>query len=258
MKNHLWLIYELTKREISQRYRGTILGVMWPIFYSILFLSIFSFVFSFMLKVRWGADSNQSSMMHATLMIFCGMVPYMFVAEVMGRSPSFMLSAQNLVKKVRFPVHLIPLVNVNAAMIMTLINAALLLIFAFIAGDAGPAAILYVALLMLPLYLFALGVGWIFASVAVFFRDLVQLGPIIAQILMFMAPIFYPASAVPADFQAIFLLNPLTYFVEAIRAALTGQFAIMGWVAATGFHAAFAVFGRFVFARLRPAFGDLL
>jgi len=215
-------------------------------------------VFSFMLKVRWSAGDGQSSMTHATLMIFCGMVPYMFVAEVMGRSPSFMLGAQNLIKKVRFPVHLIPLVSVNAAMLMALINAALLLIFAFIVGDARLAALIYVTLLMIPLYLFALGVGWIFSSVAVFFRDLVQIGPILAQIMMFMAPIFYPASAVPADFQSIFLLNPLTYFVESLRAALAGQFSVTSWLAATLVHAAFAVLGRFIFARLRPAFGDLL
>lgn len=258
MQQDLWLIWELTRREVSQRYKGTFLGILWPVLYSILFLSVFSFVFSFMLKIRWASGGSDADMTHATLMIFCGMVPYLFMAEVMGRSPVFMLTAQNLVKKVRFPIHLIPVVNVNAAMLIALVNVVLLLAFAFATGGAVPIAIVYVALILIPLYLFALGLGWLFSAVAVFFRDLAQIAPVVVQILMFMAPVFYPASAVPEEFRAFFVLNPLTYFVEAFRAALEGQFSISGWLTVTMLHGGFAVLGRFVFDRLRPAFGDLL
>ncbi|MFC5354281.1 ABC transporter permease [Azospirillum himalayense] len=256
MQQDLWLTWELTKREIAQRYRGTFLGILWPMLYAGLFLAIFSFVFTVVLRVRWGQSGE--NMATGSLMIFCGMVPYLFVAEVMGRSPGIMLASANLVKRVRFPVHLIPVVSINAALIIAAINLALLLAFAFAVGEADAFAVLFLPLILVPLYLFALGIGWLFSSVAVFFRDLGQIAPVLVQVMMFMAPVFYPASIIPADFLPYFAVNPLTYFVEAFRSALGGQFDVALWLQMVALHGGIAALGWLVFHRLRPAFGDLL
>lgn len=256
MQQDLWLTWELTKREVAQRYRGTFLGILWPVLYAGLFLAIFSFVFTVVLRVRWGQDGQ--GMATGSLMIFCGMVPYLFVAEVMGRSPSVMLASANLVKRVRFPVHLIPVVSINAALIIAAINLTLLLAFAFAVGEAAASAALFLPLILVPLYLFALGIGWFFSSVAVFFRDLGQIAPVLVQVMMFMAPVFYPASIIPPDFLPFFGLNPLTYFVEAFRSALAGDFDVALWLQMIALHGGVAALGGFVFHRLRPAFGDLL
>lgn len=259
MLSDLWLLWELTKREVAQRYRGTLFGILWPVLYAGLFLAIFSFVFTVVLRVRWGdgGDGTGGSAAGA-LMIFCGMVPYLFVAEVMGRSPGMILSSANLVKKVRFPVHVIPVVAVNAALIIAVINVALLLVFAYSVGNAKASTIVFLPLVLVPLYMFALGIGWLFSSVAVFFRDLGQIAPVLVQVMMFMAPVFYPAAIVPAEFLPVFNLNPLTYFVEATRASLAGHFDVLLWLRMVILHACFAGLGWLVFHRLRPAFGDLL
>ena len=178
MTRDIWLIWELTKRELSQRYRGTFLGVLWPVLYAAIFLGILSFVFTFVMQVRWTSRGEPASLGNASLMIFCGMVPYLFLAEVLNRSPLMLLSAQNLVKRVRFPVAVIPIVNVNAALVLCLINTVLLLGYGLITGKTSPWAIAILPLLLVPLYLFALGISWLFSSVTIFFRDLAQVTPV--------------------------------------------------------------------------------
>ncbi|WP_353861949.1 ABC transporter permease [Azospirillum formosense] len=256
MRQDFWLTWELTKREVAQRYRGTLLGVLWPVLYAVLFLAIFSFVFTIVLRVRWGQEG--AGVATSSVMIFCGMVPYLFIAEIMGRSPATILGAANLVKRVRFPVHLLPVVTVNAGLLIAAINLVLLLAFAFVAGEANAGALVFMPLILIPLYVFALGVGWLFSAVAVFFRDLGQIAPVLVQMMMFLAPVFYPSTIIPQDFLPIFDLNPLTYFVEALRDALVGRFDALLWLRMIATYGIFAGLGWFVFHRLRSAFGDLL
>ncbi len=236
-----------------QRYKGTFLGILWPVLYSLLFLAIFSYVFTVVLSVRWGADTGSGA-----LMIFCGLVPHLFISEVMGRSPVVILGAANFVKKVRFPIALLPVVAVNSAFIICLINIVLLLVFGFLSQQASVSTIAILALIVIPLYLFAMSVGWVLSAVGVYFRDISQISPVVVQLMMFMAPVFYPIQNIPENMRAVFYLNPLTYFVEAFRAALAGNFDVQAWALVTAMYAAFAVVAAIVFRRLRPAFGDLL
>jgi lipopolysaccharide transport system permease protein len=258
MTQDLWLIWELTKRELSQRYRGTLLGAFWPVLYAGLFLGIFSFVFTFVLRVRWASPGEQANLSTAALMIFCGMVPYVYLAEILGRSPTLVLNAPNLVKRVRFPIHVIPIVNANVGLFVCLINTALLLGFGLGTSRASPWAVAIMPLLLVPLYLFGLGISWLLSSITVFFRDVAQIAPVIVQVMMFMAPVFYPRSAIPPQFEPFFAMNPLTYFVDAFRAALDGGFDLRLWLLMVLVHAAIAGLGRAIFQRLQPAFGDLL
>nr|WP_247749276.1 ABC transporter permease [Rhizobium sp. L245/93] len=253
LKQSFWLVFDLTQREFSQRYKGTFLGVLWPIVYSLLFLAIFSFIFTVVLSVRWGSAPGNGA-----LMIFCGLVPHLFISEVMSRSPTVIHGATNLVKKVRFPVRLIPVVSVNAAFILCIINLILLIFFGIIKQQITIYSLVILPAIMLPLYLFAVGLGWFLSALGVFFRDISQIAPVAVQLMMFLAPVFYPLQNIPEKVRPIFLLNPLTYFIEALRNGLDGHISWSTWAAVTLFYACFALTGAFVFRRLRPAFGDLL
>ena len=252
--NIFWLGWALTKRELAQRYRGTFLGILWPILYGLLFLTIFAFVFSVLLKVRWaGGDVKMGA-----IMIFCGLVPYLFLAETLGRSPTLVAGAKGMVRSAGFPVPIIAVVAVNGVFVILLLNIVLLLGFAFIQGTARPVSILIYLALLIPLYLLGLAIVWFIGALAVFFRDLTQIAPILAQVLMFMAPVFYPLSIVPDQFAPIFALNPLTYFAVAFRDGLSGSFDGSAWMTVTTIFAALAALAAWFFQRLRPAFGDVL
>jgi lipopolysaccharide transport system permease protein len=253
ISKNFWLVSQLTKRDFMQRYKGTFLGILWPVLYSLLFLTIFSFVFTVVLSVRWGTASGSGA-----LMIFCGLVPHLFIAEVMGRSPTVILGAANFVKKVIFPVQLLPVVAVNSAFALCIINIILLIIFSIVDGVGSAETIVIMMMLCLPLYLFALGLGWLLSSVGVYFRDISQIAPVLTQLMMFMAPVFYPIENIPENIRTYFYLNPLTYFVEAFRDSLHGTFSLSGWLVATLVYALFALGSMLIFRRLRVAFGDLL
>jgi lipopolysaccharide transport system permease protein len=258
IKQRLWLVSELTKRDLAQRYRGTLLGLIWPVLYAALYLAVLTFVFAIVLRIRWGQYDASQPVGAGALMILSGLVPYLFIAEVMGRSTDVINSAQNLVKRVRFPLHLLPLVSVNSALALGIINSALLVAVGLALGYARPSAIILLPLVWLPLFVLAVGVAWMLSAVAVFFRDLAQVTPVVVQLMMFMAPVFYPQSMIPDEFQFLVELNPLTYFVDAFRGAMAGYLEWVGWLRSLVFQCCFAAFSYLVFRRLKPAFADSL
>ncbi|MGY3387769.1 lipopolysaccharide transport system permease protein [Bradyrhizobium sp. USDA 3311] len=259
MTQTFWLGFMLTRRDLSQRYRGTVLGVLWPFLYAGLLLSMFTFVFSLVLNVRWSAGT-EGRPNEGALMIFAGLVPYLFIAEVMTRSASCITSASNFVKKVRFPLSLLPVVVVNSALVLAAINALILVAAVGILWADVPPTVLMLPLIFVPLAALGLGVAFLFATLGVFFRDLSQLSPLLAQLLMFLAPVCYPDSAVPPAFAKVVELNPVTWFATAFRnAVLDGEVTTPGeWVSHSlaCFLFAFATFA--FFQRTRRSFADVL
>ncbi|MGY3581613.1 lipopolysaccharide transport system permease protein [Bradyrhizobium sp. USDA 4341] len=259
MAQTLWLGLMLTRRDLSQRYRGTVLGLLWPFLYAGLLLAMFTFVFSLVLKVRWspgeGGRPNEGA-----LMIFAGLVPYLFIAEVMTRSASSITTAPNLVKRVRFPLALLPTVVVNSALVLAAINALILITAVGILWQDVPVTVLMLPLIFLPLAAFGLGVAFLLGTLGVFFRDLSQLSPLLAQLLMFLAPVCYPASAVPEAFTTVVELNPVTWFVTQIRKlVLDGEVVALGDWASHSFFCVLFAFATFAFfQRTRRSFADLL
>ncbi len=254
-----WLGLSLTRRELAQRYKETALGALWPFLYGALLLAVFTFVFSVVLRVRWnpGGDAGPAE---GAMMIMGGLVPYLFVAEAMTRAPSAIVSVPNFVKKIRFPLALLPAVAVASAAAILAINTALLAAAAGVFGGGLHASALGLPLVIVPLIFFALGIAYFFSSLGVFFRDLMQISPLLAQLLMFLAPVCYPPTAVPEAFGTVIHWNPITWFVNGYRAVLLdghlppwpgilGQFVLWG---------AFAVLGWWFFQRTRRMFGDLL
>jgi lipopolysaccharide transport system permease protein len=254
-----WLFTSLTRRDLAQRYRGTALGSLWPFLYAAILLAVFTFVFSVILKVRWspGADTRPSE---SALMIFAGLVPFLFVSEVLIRAPSCIAAVPNFVRKVRFPLALLPMVVVGSAALLALVNSLILVIAVLVLWSSAPPTVALLPLVYLPLVLLGLGLAFLLASLGVFFRDLAQITPLLAQLVMFLAPVCYPLSIVPPAFVDLVGWNPLTWFVNAFRdIVLEGRIPPAAeWLVQILLWLLFTLLGLAFFWRTRRMFADLM
>ncbi|MBK3745194.1 ABC transporter permease [Paraburkholderia aspalathi] len=216
--SHRGLIISLTKREIFGRYQGSVLGLFWSFLNPLVMLVVYTFVFSVVFKARWG--ENSESRVEFAVILFIGLILYNVFAEVLIRSPSLIISNTNFVKKIVFPLEILSIVVLGAALFHMLISFTVWMLAYIIFFGAPNLTALYFPLFLLPLCLFALGFSWILSSLGVFLRDLGQLIGLITTILMFLSPIFYPITALPPAFQAALLLNPLTFIIEQTRGIL--------------------------------------
>lgn len=260
-REKIWLIANLAKRQFLQRYHGSFLGILWPFLAAGLQLAIYAFIFSVILNARWeqaGIAAAQEPLPF-WLVMSAGMVMYFFVAELIGAAPGLVVSVPNYVKKIKFPLAVLPFVNL---LVGTATACVFLLILAVAISVAGSFHwwILLTPLAFFQAALWCLGFSWILGAAGVFIRDLQQMVPFILQLLMFLTPIFYPASAVPAHFRIVIACNPLAFLVDTFRnLALWGQPPHWGlFFAWTAGAAAFAYVGYLIFQRLRGAFADVM
>ena len=252
------LIAQLTARDIAARYRGSIAGILWSLLSPLLSLAMYTFVFGFVFQARWG--NGQDSTLDYALALFAGLVVHGLFAEVLGRAPFLVIGNPTYVKQILFPLETLPIVTLLSAVFNTIVGFSLLLIFWALSHDGLHIATFIIPILLVPLCLFALGVGWMLAATTVFFRDIAQLVSFISSGLLFLSPIFYPISAVPETLRPVLNLNPLTFIIESIRAVLlSGQpphlihFMVYSLVSLV-----VAALGFAWFQRLRPGFGDVL
>lgn len=215
---HRKLILRLAKREIDTRYRGTILGMVWPVLVPLLFLLIYTFVFSVVFNARW--DSTITNRGHFAIVLFSGLIFYNLFAECIARAPTLMLSNVTYIKKVVFPLEILPWVCLISALFNTLISGFILLIGYSIVVGIPPWTTLIIPLLLAPLVLIIVGISMFLCSVGVFVRDLQQIVGIFLTLIMFLSPIFYPLSALPTHFHTVIQLSPLTFVVESARGLL--------------------------------------
>jgi lipopolysaccharide transport system permease protein len=255
----MWLAIVLTQRELSQRYRGTALGAVWPFLYSGLLLVMFTFVFSLILKVKW-SQGPDAKPYESALMIFAGLVPYLFVSEIITRASTCITSVPNFVKKVKFPLELLPIVVVSSAAVLAFINCLILMLAVLVLWQGLPSTVFFLPLLLVPLLFFATGIAYLFGALGVFFKDLAQVSPLISQLLMFLAPVCYPISIVPPVFADAININPITWFVVVFRdLTLNGAtLSFSSWISHTVTYALFTFVSYQIFNRLRKSFADLL
>jgi lipopolysaccharide transport system permease protein len=213
------LIVQMTKREVVGRYKGSALGLAWSFFNPMFMLAVYTFVFSEIFRSRWGVGGNESKTQFAVV-LFVGMIVYGLFAEVLNRAPGLILSNVNYVKKVVFPLEILPVIAVGAALFHSLISVSVLLAaFALLNGYLYWTAI-FTPLVLLPLVIITIGLAWMLASLGVFLRDVGQTIGIITTVLMFLSPVFYPVSAVPEKFRPWIMANPLTFIIEQGRDVL--------------------------------------
>jgi lipopolysaccharide transport system permease protein len=223
MVKSLWrnrqLIAQMTQREVMGRYKGSIMGLAWSFFNPVFMLTVYTFVFSVIFKSRWGVGGEESKTQFAVV-LFVGMIVHSLFAEVLNRAPGLILANVNYVKKVVFPLETLPVIAMGAALFHTLISLAVLLVaFVMFNGSLQWTAI-FTPLVLLPLVILTLGLAWMLASLGVFLRDVGQTIGIITTVMMFLAPVFYPITAIPEEFRSWLLANPLTFIIEQAREVL--------------------------------------
>jgi lipopolysaccharide transport system permease protein len=252
------LLVVLTKREVIGRYRGSFLGILWSFFNPVFMLTVYTFVFSVVFKARWSAGSESKT--EFALVLFAGMIVFTLFSECVNRAPGLILSNANYVKKVVFPLEILPIVTLGAAGFHLLVSAAVWLIFYIIFFGVPHLTVLLLPLVLLPLVLFTLGVSWILASLGVYLRDAGQIIGVLTTALLFLSPIFYPVNALPERYQAFLNLNPLTPVIEQTRQILVwGKLPNLAfWAAAMAVGAMVAWLGFVWFQKTRKGFADVL
>ena len=210
------LIVQMTRREVVGRYKGSVLGLAWSFLTPVLMLAVYTFVFSVVFKARWGTDGDESKTQFA-LVLFVGMIVHGLFAEVLNRAPGLILSNVNYVKKVVFPLDVLPVIAMGAALFHASISLAVLLIAFALFNGYLHWTIIFIPVLLLPLVILTLGVAWIVASLGVFLRDVGQTVGIITTMMLFLAPIFYPITALPEEIRPWIMANPLTFIIEEAR-----------------------------------------
>jgi lipopolysaccharide transport system permease protein len=214
------LIMQMTRREVAGRYKGSAMGLAWSFFNPVFMLVVYTFVFSEIFKARWGGIGGDDSKTQFAVLLFVGLIVLGLFSEVLNRAPGLIVSNVNYVKKVVFPIEILPIVAMGAALFHGLISLVVLLIaFAVFNGYLNWTAI-FIPLVLLPLVILTTGLTWILASLGVFLRDVGQTIGIITTVLMFLSPVFYPLTAVPERFRPIIMINPLTFIIEQAREVL--------------------------------------
>lgn len=252
------LIYNLAKREVVGRYRGSAMGLMWSFFNPVLMLAVYTFVFSVVFKARWAGGSESRT--EFALVLFVGLLVFNFFSECVNRAPGLILSNVNYVKKVIFPLEILPLVVLGSAAFHFGISFSVWLIFYLIFFGLPPATIFWLPLTLLPLLLLTLGLSWLLASLGVYLRDVSQIIGVVTTILMFVSPIFYPISALPEKYHSFIQLSPLTLVVEQARNAMIWGHSIdwLPWSISIVVASIVAWLGFAWFQKTRKGFADVL
>ena len=247
----------MSKREVIGRYKGSAMGLAWSFFNPVLMLIVYTFVFSEIFKSRWGGDESKTLF---ALVLFVGMIVLGLFSEVVNRAPSIILSNVNYVKKVVFPIEILPVIAMGAALFHTLISLSVLLIAFLLFNGFLHWTVIFIPLILLPLVIVTLAIAWILAAIGVFLRDVSQTIGIITTVLMFLSPVFYPVTAVPERFRPFIMANPLTFIIEQAReVVIWGHFP--NWIGLSIYTLLATILawaGYYLFQKTRKGFADVL
>lgn len=212
------LIHASVKREVLGRYRGSALGLLWSFFNPVFMLTVYTFVFSEVFKARWSTGSGSNT--EFALVLFAGLMMFNLFAECINRAPGLILSNANYVKKVVFPLEILPAITLLSALFHGLINLSVWFLAYLVFFGLPHATAVYLPFIVPPYVLFILGLSWTLASLGVYLRDVSQFIGVFTTVLMFLSPIFYPVTALPENYRHLLYLNPLTPVIEQTRGVL--------------------------------------
>lgn len=256
---HRRLVVQLTQREVMRRYRGSVLGLAWSFFNPLLMLAVYTFIFSVLFEARWEGNLAESRSTFAIL-LFIGITIHGIFAECAGRAPSLILNNVNYVKKVVFPVEILPWVAMGSTLFHAGVSLVLLLLAQLLLNHNVAWTAVFFPIIIVPLVLVTMGVAWFLSALGVYVRDVGHVIGFITTVLLFISPVFYPRSALPAEYQIWAGLNPLTFPLEESRKVLVHGQAPDGWIWGVHMFAGMAVawMGFWWFQKSREGFADVL
>lgn len=248
----------MTWREISSRYRESVLGTVWAVINPLLMLSIYTFVFGYMLKSRWPGQGDNKLLFAVTL--FAGLIVNTLFAETINSSTKVIAENANYVKKVVFPLEMLPLVLLGSAAFHAAVSFGILLVANALVGTGLHWTMLLLPVVVVPVVLATAGISWVLAALGVFLRDASQIVGFLTALLMFLSPIFYPLQSFPPSLRRLLFLNPLTLPVVQVRRVVIDG-VLPGW---RGLGAAYvigmlaAAIGLWLFVRVKHGFADVV
>jgi lipopolysaccharide transport system permease protein len=258
LREHRNIVMQMAKRDMIERYRGSVFGFLWSLFNPLLMLAVYTFVFSVVFKSSWPGSGGGSA--EYAVNAFAGMIVFTIFSESVARAPTLVVGNANLVKKVVFPLEVLPWVTLASSLFHAFVSYLVLLGFVVaIQHTVHPTALLF-PLVIVPVIFLALGISWFLASIGVFFRDTSHTVALLIAVMMFFSPIFYPLSAVPKDLLWLFGLNPLVHPINDGRAvAILGVVPDVGaWLLLLAVSVAIAWAGLWWFVRTKHTFADVL
>ncbi|WP_414526891.1 ABC transporter permease [Nodularia chucula] len=265
INQQLWakfdLLRTLVRRDLEGKYKGSILGNLWPLVNQLSQLLIYTYVFSIVLRVKLTISTLPESNFTFGLWLFAGLLPWIAFSGGLMQSAGSVVAQPNLVKKVVFPLGLLPLVSILSTFIESAFGLILLIVFVAVNTQTLHTTLALLPLVWLTQLLLTAGLGYLAAGLTVFLRDIPQTLGVALNIWMYLTPIIYPASSIPEEWRNwVFWLNPLTAIAEVYRdLILVGEVQHWGeWGVATGISLIIFCFGFAVYKRLRPAFADVL
>jgi len=212
---HRNLVWQLARREVVGRYRGSVGGLLWSFLNPLLMLAVYTLVFSVIFKARWSVGSDSKT--EFAILVFAGMIVHALFAEAVNRAPTLILGNANYVKKIVFPLDILPWVAIGSSLFHGAVSLAVLLMFFAAVHHYVQWTAVLAPVVLLPLIFYSMGVSWFLSSLGVFIRDVAQTTGLITSVLMFTSPVFYPLSALPERYQPLLYLNPLTLVIEQFR-----------------------------------------
>jgi lipopolysaccharide transport system permease protein len=255
------LLRTLVRRDLEARYKGSILGNLWPLVNQLSQLLIYTYVFSIVLNVKLSLKGLPANDAMFGLWLFAGLLPWMAFTNGLTQAASSVLGQPNLVKKVVFPLALLPLVPILSAFIESAFGLMALIVLVAISSQTLNSTLALLPLVWLPQLLLTFGLGYLAAGFTVFLRDIPQTLTVLLNLLFYLTPIVYPASVIPERWRDfVFWLNPLAAIAEVYRdLVLVGEVQHWGeWGVASAIALVVFWVGFWCYQRLRPGFADVL
>jgi lipopolysaccharide transport system permease protein len=220
---HRQLILQFSKREVLKRYKGSYLGLLWSFINPVFMLLIYAFVFGVILRTRWSTGISDNSFAGFALTLFTGLIIFNVFSECVTAAPGLIVNNPNYVKRIIFPLEILPVSMLGSALLHSLVSLFVLFLGLILFKVNIYWTVMLFPLVYVPLIFLCLGMGWILSALGVFVRDIGQLVTIIVQMLFFMTPIFYPLDSIPLKFKFIFNINPMTFIVNQFRQVILWQ-----------------------------------
>jgi len=253
------LVSQLTKREIIGRYRGSLMGLAWSFLNPLLMLTVYTVFFTVAFKARWG-HAGENSHTDFAIILFVGLIVHGLFSECLSRAPGLIIQNVNYVKKVVFPLEILPWVVVFSALFQAVVSLIVLLSAQILFNQSLSWTVIFFPLIIIPFVFVILGFAWFLSAFGVFLRDIAHVMGMLTSVMLFMSPVFYPISSLPPQLQPWLMINPLTFVIEQSRKVLIYSqppdwyglflYLIIGFI--------IAWIGLWWFQKMRKGFSDVL
>ncbi|MFT7529284.1 MAG: lipopolysaccharide transport system permease protein [Gammaproteobacteria bacterium] len=257
---HRVLVYQLTRRNVIGRYRGSVIGIAWSLLIPMLMLAVYTLVFGYIFSIRRSGEATAGPNLDFAAFLFSGIVVHGFLAECLNRAPGLVTNNSQYVKKIVFPLQCLSWVALFTALFQTTISVIILVIFLWFLNGEVHLTTLLLPIIFAPLILLASGIVWFLSAISVFVRDFGQIVGVLVTMMLFLSPVFYPIEILPPLFQQLLYLNPISFIIEQLRTVtLDGELPDwQGLLIYTGVALVVSMAGFATFQKFRRGFADVL